>query len=109
MNWSLRQNTFSFQSKFHHLHTHVFHLALTACSLDLRLYSAVFHIYFLSFSLGQGDVGGDGGGGYYYSNNIPPTSYSLLLGACRLGIEPLAIATLELASMAKINSKQVCL
>ncbi len=59
------------------------------------------------YSLGQGDVGGANGNGYYYSGNIPPTSYSLLLGACRLGIEPLVIATLELASMAKINSKQV--
>ncbi|XP_064396525.1 uncharacterized protein LOC135343497 [Halichondria panicea] len=57
--------------------------------------------------LGQGDVGGANGNGYYYSGNIPPTSYSLLLGACRLGIEPLVIATLELASMAKINSKQL--
>ena len=56
-------------------------------------------------SLGEGNVGG--ADGYYYSGNIPPTSYSLLLGACRLGIEPLVIATLELASMAKINSQQV--
>ena len=57
-------------------------------------------------SLGQG---GDGGaqGGYYYSGDIPSTSYSLLLGACRLGIEQLVYATLELASMAKISSKEV--
>ena len=59
----------------------------------------------------MGQDGGDGlgGGGYggYFSGNIPSTSYSLLLGACRLGIEPLIYATLELPSMAGINRAQL--
>ena len=61
-----------------------------------------------------GDLGGDGGdglgggyGGGYFGGNIPSTSYSLLLGACRLGIEPLIFATLELPSMLSINRAQL--
>ena len=54
----------------------------------------------------NGGYGGAGGGGYY-GGNIPSTSYSLLLGACRLGIEPLIFATLELPSMAAINRTQL--
>ena len=61
-----------------------------------------------------GALGGDGGdglggGGYggYYGGNIPSTSYSLLLGACRLGIEPLIYATLQLPSMININQEQL--
>lgn len=58
----------------------------------------------------MGPDGGDGGyagGGGYYGGNIPSTSYSLLLGACRLGIEPLIFATLELPSMAPISRAQL--
>ena len=54
--------------------------------------------------------GGDMRGGasnYYYSDNISGKSYSLLLGACRLGLEELVYATLELKSMQKINAQQV--
>ena len=54
-------------------------------------------------------VGGGGdvfsGGGYY--NNIPSTSFNLLLGSCRLGIEELVYATLQLPSMMPINTEQV--
>ena len=57
---------------------------------------------------GGGDgLGGAGGYGGYYGGNIPSTSYSLLLGACRLGIEPLIYATLELPSMVAINRAQL--
>lgn len=63
---------------------------------------------------GLGQDGGDGlggaGGGYdggYFGGNIPSTSYSLLLGACRLGIEPLIYATLQLPSMLSINRAQL--
>ena len=58
----------------------------------------------------MGQDGGEGlGGGYggYYGGNIPSTSYSLLLGACRLGIESLIYATLQLPSMASINHAQL--
>ena len=59
-------------------------------------------------ALGQDGGGGDAGyGGGYFGGNIPSTSYSLLLGACRLGIEPLIFATLELPSMLGINRAQL--
>ena len=63
--------------------------------------------------MGGGDIGGGAGnigggaGNYYYNNNISGKSYSLLLGACRLGLEELVYATLELKSMQKINAQQV--
>ena len=56
---------------------------------------------------GADGLGGGGGYGGYYGGNIPSTSYSLLLGACRLGIEPLIYATLELPSMVNINRAQL--
>jgi hypothetical protein len=56
---------------------------------------------------GDGGYGVGGAGGGYYGGNIPSTSYSLLLGACRLGIEPLIFATLELPSMVAINRAQL--
>lgn len=56
---------------------------------------------------GGDGLGGAGGFGGYYGGNIPSTSYSLLLGACRLGIEPLIFATLELPSMVTINRTQL--
>ena len=52
-------------------------------------------------------LGSASGYGGYYGGNIPSTSYSLLLGACRLGIEPLIYATLQLPSMATINRAQL--
>lgn len=56
----------------------------------------------------EGGVPGGGAGGYMYGgHNIPPTSYSLLLGACRLGIEPLVLATLQLTSMQAISAHQL--
>lgn len=59
---------------------------------------------------GGGFTGGaDGdvysGDGYY--NNIPSTSYNLLLGSCRLGIEELVLATLQLTSLRAITTEQV--
>lgn len=61
--------------------------------------------------MGPGGTGGGGGGngypGYHY-NNIPHTSYNLLLGSCRLGVEELVMATLQLPSMVKITTEQVC-
>ena len=61
---------------------------------------------------GGGGMGPGGGGGGYpgggYYDNIPHTSYNLLLGSCRLGIEELVVATLQLPSMATINTEQVC-
>ena len=64
------------------------------------------------FDGGMGPDGSGGGGiegyssGYY--TNIPSTSYNLLLGSCRLGIEELVHATLDLPSMAAITTEQVC-
>ncbi len=52
---------------------------------------------------GGGDV--FSGGGYY--GNVPSTSFHLLLGSCRLGIEELVLATLQLPSMKAISSDQV--
>ena len=54
---------------------------------------------------GNGYPGG-GGGGYF--DNIPHSSYNLLLGSCRLGIEELVVAVLELPSMLPITTEQVC-
>ena len=61
---------------------------------------------------GLGGVGGIVGGGDVFSgsgycNNIPSTSFNLLLGSCRLGIEELVFATLQLPSMKTINTEQV--
>lgn len=50
-----------------------------------------------------------GGAGYPqpYYDNIPHTSYNLLLGSCRLGIEELVFATLQLPSMTGISTEQL--
>ena len=77
-----------------------------------------FPSYFPDVGSMGGDLGPDGGGadglggggpygGGYFGGNIPSTSYSLLLGACRLGIEPLIFATLELPSMLNITRAQL--
>ena len=54
---------------------------------------------------------GAGGGGVFggYYGNVPSTSYSLLLGSCRLGIEPLVFATLQLPKMQAITIEQVAI
>ena len=57
---------------------------------------------------GGGNAGGNGYPGDNYYNNIPSTSYNLLLGSCRLGIEELVFATLRLPSLGSINTEQVC-
>ena len=56
---------------------------------------------------GSAGGGGGGGGGYYNYGNIPPTSFNLLLGSCRLGIEELVKATLQLPAMTAITTEQV--
>ena len=73
----------------------------------------------LSLSLSPGSMGGGdvamggasggrvGGGGYGYYGNIPASMYGILLGACRLGLEPLVYHTLKLKNMAKINGEQL--
>ena len=55
------------------------------------------------------DTGGAGGGslGYPYMGGIPGSTYGLLLGACRLGLEPFVYATLQLPIMEKISSEQL--
>ena len=58
-------------------------------------------------AMGGGLGGGDGGGGYMYSGGIPSSTFGLLLGGCRLGIEPLVYATLHLPSMQRISMGQV--
>lgn len=59
-------------------------------------------------SMSSGATSGAGGAGYPgYYGNVPYTSYNLLLGSCRLGIEQLVYATLDLPSMANINTEQV--
>ncbi len=57
----------------------------------------------------EGMMGGGGasGGGYAYSGGIPASTYGLLLGACRLGMEPFIFATLQLPAMEKISSEQL--
>jgi len=49
--------------------------------------------YFHQAELGGGAMGGatggGGGGRYMYSGSIPSSTFGLLLGGCRLGIEPL--------------------
>jgi len=55
-------------------------------------------------SMGSGDTGYPAAG---YYDNIPHSSYNLLLGSCRLGIEELVCATLQLPSMSKITTEQV--
>ena len=42
-----------------------------------------------------------------YSGSIPSSTLGLLLGGCRLGIEPLVFATLHLPSMEKISVGQL--
>ena len=56
---------------------------------------------------GGGGGGGGGGAGYYNYGNIPPNSFNLLLGSCRLGIEELVKATLQLPAMTAITTEQV--
>ena len=67
--------------------------------------------YFHQAELGGGAMGGatggGGGGGYMYSGSIPSSTFGLLLGGCRLGIEPLVYATLHLPSMEKISISQL--
>ena len=57
--------------------------------------------------MGGGGAGGGGGGTYGYYGNIPASTYGLLLGACRLGLEPLVYHTLQIKSMSKINGEQL--
>jgi len=67
--------------------------------------------YFHQAELGGGVMGGatgaGGGGGYMYSGSIPSSTFGLLLGGCRLGIEPLVYATLHLPSMETISISQL--
>ena len=42
-----------------------------------------------------------------YSGSIPSSTLGLLLGGCRLGIEPLVFTTLHLPSMEKISVGQL--
>ncbi len=71
--------------------------------------------YFQQSDLGMGGLGGGGAmmggggavGGYGYSGGIPSSTFGLLLGGCRLGLEPFVYATLQLPAMAKINSQQL--
>ena len=57
---------------------------------------------------GGGGAGGDGfAGDNSYYNNIPASSYNLLLGSCRLGIEELVLGTLQLPSLRAISTDQV--
>ena len=51
--------------------------------------------------------GGGGGGGYGYYGNVPASTYGLLLGACRLGLEPLVYHTLQIKNMSKISGEQL--
>ena len=51
--------------------------------------------------------GGAGGGGYGYYGNVPASTYGLLLGACRLGLEPLVYHTLQVKNMSKISGEQL--
>ena len=52
---------------------------------------------------GGGGMGPDGGGGVAgggypaYLGGVPSSTYGLLLGACRLGLEPLVYATLRVS------------
>lgn len=56
---------------------------------------------------GAGGMGGGGGGGYGYYGNVPASTYGLLLGACRLGLEPLVYHTLQIKNMSKISGEQL--
>ena len=59
--------------------------------------------YFQQADLQQGGMGPDGGGGVAgggypaYMGGVPSSTYGLLLGACRLGLEPLVYATLRVS------------
>ena len=55
----------------------------------------------------SGAGGGVGGGGYGYYGNIPASTYGLLLGACRMGLEPLVYHTLQVKNMSKITGEQL--
>lgn len=60
--------------------------------------------------MGGGDMGmggGGAGGGYGYYGNIPASTYGLLLGACRLGLEPLVYHTLQVKNMSRISGEQL--
>ena len=57
--------------------------------------------------MGAGGASGAGGGGYGYYGNVPASMYGLLLGACRLGLEPLVYHTLKVQNMSKISGEQL--
>ena len=57
--------------------------------------------------MGGGGASGAGGGGYGYYGNVPASMYGLLLGACRLGLEPLVYHTLKVTNMSKISGEQL--
>lgn len=42
-----------------------------------------------------------------YGNNVPTSMYGILLGACRMGLEPLVYATLTLSAMSNISLEQL--
>ena len=57
--------------------------------------------------MGMGGGGAGGGGSYGYYGNIPASTYGLLLGACRLGLEPMVYHTLQVKNMSKISGEQL--